>query len=98
MRKALVMPALLCGLIAVAPQRATAATDPLFKCASSKIKAASKKEAGKFNCLSKDAGQAGSDGTQRMPRESGFEVRTRVRQGRLERRVHGSARRCREHD
>ena len=55
MRKALVMPALLCGLIAVAPQRATAATDPLFKCASSKVKAASKKEAGKFNCLSKDA-------------------------------------------
>jgi cysteine-rich repeat protein len=55
MRKALVMPALLCGLIAVAPQRATAATDPLFKCASSKLKAASKKEAGKFNCLSKNA-------------------------------------------
>jgi len=55
MRKALVMPMLLCGLIAVAPQRATAATDPLFKCASSKLKAASKKEAGKFNCLSKNA-------------------------------------------
>ena len=55
MRKALVMPILLCGLIAATPQRATAATDPLFKCASSKIKASSKKAAGKFNCLSKNA-------------------------------------------
>jgi cysteine-rich repeat protein len=55
MMKALVMPVLLCGLIAAAPQRATAATDPLFKCASSKVKAASKKEQGKFNCLSKNA-------------------------------------------
>jgi len=55
MRKALVMPVLLCGLITVAPLRATAATDPLFKCASSKVKAATKKEQGKFNCLSKNA-------------------------------------------
>ena len=55
MRKALVMPMLLCGLIAMAPQQSTAATDPLFKCASSKLKAAAKKEQGKFNCLSKDA-------------------------------------------
>ena len=53
MMKALVMPMLLCGLIAAVPQRATAATDPLFKCASSKVKAASKKEQGKFNCLSR---------------------------------------------
>jgi hypothetical protein len=55
MLKALVMPMLLCGLIAMAPQRAAAATDPLFKCASSKVKAASKKEQGKFSCLSKAA-------------------------------------------
>src|SRR5262245_1755864 len=55
MRKALVSPMLLCGLIVTAPQRATAATDPLFKCASSKVKAAAKKEQGKFNCLSKNA-------------------------------------------
>jgi cysteine-rich repeat protein len=55
MMKILVLPLVLCGVIAAAPQRATAASDPLLKCASSKLKAASKKEAGKFNCLSKDA-------------------------------------------
>jgi cysteine-rich repeat protein len=55
MRKALVLPMLLCGLIVTAPQRATAATDPVFKCASSKVKAASKKEQGEFNCYSKNA-------------------------------------------
>jgi cysteine-rich repeat protein len=53
--KILVLPILLCGLIAAAPQRAAGATDPLLKCASSKLKAASKKEAGLFNCLSKNA-------------------------------------------
>jgi cysteine-rich repeat protein len=55
MMKSLVLAMLLCGLIAMAPQRAAAATDPLFKCASSKVKAASKKEQGKFSCLSKAA-------------------------------------------
>jgi cysteine-rich repeat protein len=55
MMKILVLPVVLCGLIVVAPQRAAAATDPLLKCASSKLKATSKKEAGKFNCLSKNA-------------------------------------------
>jgi len=55
MMKIRVLPLVLCGLIVVAPNRAAAATDPLLKCASSKLKAASKKEAGLFNCLSKDA-------------------------------------------
>jgi cysteine-rich repeat protein len=57
MMKALAMPVLLCGLIA-AVQPAMAATNPnavFFKCASSKLKAASKKEAGLFNCSSKNA-------------------------------------------
>ena len=54
MMKILVLPLLLCGLLAV-PQRATAATDPLLKCAGSKLKATGKKEAGLLNCLSKDA-------------------------------------------
>src|SRR5262249_5897315 len=59
MMKLLVLPVVLCGLIAAAPQRAAGATDPLLKCASSKLEAASKKEAGKFNCLSKDAAKPG---------------------------------------
>src|SRR5262249_44869317 len=45
----------LCALAFAAPRIATAASDPLLKCASSKLKAASKKEWGGFNCLSKDA-------------------------------------------
>lgn len=45
----------LCALAFAAPRIATAASDPLLKCASSKLKAASKKESGWFNCLSKDA-------------------------------------------
>jgi hypothetical protein len=45
----------LCALVFAAPRFATAASDPLLKCASSKLKAASKKESGWFNCLSKDA-------------------------------------------
>jgi cysteine-rich repeat protein len=45
----------LCALVFAAPRIATAASDPLLKCASSKLKAASKKESGWFNCLSKDA-------------------------------------------
>src|SRR5262245_32186765 len=55
MMKLLVLPIALCSLIAAAPQRAAGATDPLLKCASAKLKAASKKEAGRFNCLSKNA-------------------------------------------
>jgi cysteine-rich repeat protein len=55
MMKILVLPALLCGVIVWAPQRATAATDPLLKCASSKLKATGKKESGKLGCLSKNA-------------------------------------------
>ena len=45
----------LCALAFAAPRNATAGSDPLLKCASSKLKAASKKESGWFNCLSKDA-------------------------------------------
>jgi hypothetical protein len=45
----------LCALVFAAPRNATAGSDPLLKCASSKLKAASKKESGWFNCLSKDA-------------------------------------------
>jgi cysteine-rich repeat protein len=45
----------LCAVLVAAPQRATAGGDPLLKCASSKLKAASKKESGKLNCQSKNA-------------------------------------------
>src|SRR5262245_63340862 len=54
MMKILVLPIVLWGLIVAAPQRAAGATDPLLKCASSKLKAVAKLEAARLNCLSKN--------------------------------------------
>src|SRR5262249_13212848 len=54
MMKILVLPIVLWGLIVAAPQRAAGATDPLLKCASSKLKAVAKLEAARLSCLSKD--------------------------------------------
>ena len=54
MMKILVLPIALWGLIVAAPQRAAGATDPLLKCASSKLKAAAKQESARLNCLSKN--------------------------------------------
>ena len=84
MMKILVLPLVLCGLIVVAPQRATAATDPLLKCASSKLKAASKKEAGKFNCLSKDAAKPDPVKLSACIAKVESDVRSVVHEGRFE--------------
>jgi cysteine-rich repeat protein len=54
MMKILVLPIVLWGLIVAAPQRAAGATDPLLKCASSKLKAVAKLESARLNCLSKN--------------------------------------------